>query len=663
MCGIFGISTTKECRLSTADIKSVTTSLLKLSQSRGKDASGLALQTQDKIEILKHSSSAAKLIKSSGYQQLFEAVAKEETSSLGIIGHARMVTNGSRVYEDNQPVVSSGLACIHNGIVVNAEVLWKKFSLKRKYIVDTEVILALVRHFLDKGMSLKQALRKTLRLIEGSASLAIFFKDFPYLFLYTNTGSLYFAVSQKKGILVFASEEYFLKQLLQKHRFLSELAIKQLKPETGILINLDNLCQKRLDSKDSQKVKFEHRSPLKIANTFKSEDVEEGGFIEGGVMSYSPKVPKDVARAYQKASLAIGKLKRCSRCILPETMPFITFDDKGVCNYCRNYQKVKLKGRKRLEQKIKQQRNKQQQADCIVAFSGGKDSSYALHYIKKVLGFKPIAYSYDWGMLTDLGRRNQARICGKLGVEHILISADIQKKRENIRKNLVAWLKKPNLGTVPLLMAGDKQFFYHANRLIKQTGIKALIFCGNPLEKTNFKSGFCGIRPKRLGEIYSLSAIGKLKIALYYLNQFSHNPAYMNSSISDTMFAYLSYYLLPHDFLRIYKFIQWDEGKIEKTLINNYDWETAKDTQTTWRIGDGTAAIYNYIYFMGAGLTENDTFRSNQIRESQIDREKALELSREENQPRFESMKWYCDIVGVDFQKTLKTINLIPRVY
>ena len=57
----------------------------------------------------------------------------------------------------------------------------------------------------------------------------------------------------------------------------------------------------------------------------------------------------------------------------------------------------------------------------------------------------------------------------------------------------------------------------------------------------------------------------------------------------------------------------WDE-KINETLINNYDWETAQDTSTTWRIGDGTAAMYNYIYYKVAGFTEHDTFRSNQIR-------------------------------------------------
>ena len=69
--------------------------------------------------------------------------------------------------------------------------------------------------------------------------------------------------------------------------------------------------------------------------------------------------------------------------------------------------------------------------DCLVPFSGGRDSSYSLHFIKKEIGMNPIAFSYDWGMITDLGRRNQSIMCAELGVEHILVSADIRKKRNN----------------------------------------------------------------------------------------------------------------------------------------------------------------------------------------------------------------------------------------
>jgi len=46
-----------------------------------------------------------------------------------------------------------------------------------------------------------------------------------------------------------------------------------------------------------------------------------------------------------------------------------------------------------------------------------------------------------------------------------------------------------------------------------------------------------------------------------------------------------------------------------------------------------------------------------------ISREKALELIYEENKPRYNSIKWYLEIVGLDFESVIKRINQIPRLY
>ena len=94
-----------------------------------------------------------------------------------------------------------------------------------------------------------------------------------------------------------------------------------------------------------------------------------------------------------------------------------------------------------------------------------------------------------------------------------------------------------------------------------------------------------------------------------------------------------------------------------------YDWEKAVDTPTTWRIGDGTAAFYNYVYYTVAGFTEHDTFRSNQIREGQMTREKALLLLEEENRPRYQNIRWYLDTLGLDFERVIKIVNAIPKLY
>ena len=165
------------------------------------------------------------------------------------------------------------------------------------------------------------------------------------------------------------------------------------------------------------------------------------------------------------------------------------------------------------------------------------------------------------------------------------------------------------------------------------------------------------------GHTYTLSLLNEVKLALYYGKRYLLNPGYINRSFIDTLGAFASYYVIPHNYVNVYNYIMWDERKIISTLIREYDWELATDTTTTWRIGDGTASFYNYIYFVGSGFTENDTFRSNQIREGMITREEALKRVEEENKPRFESIKWYCDTIGIDFKDALKAISRMPRLY
>ena len=109
---------------------------------------------------------------------------------------------------------------------------------------------------------------------------------------------------------------------------------------------------------------------------------------------------------------------------------------------------------------------------------------------------KPITYTYDWGMVTDLGRRNISRMSAELGVENIIVADDIAKKRENIRMNLQAWLKAPDLGMINILMAGDKHFFRHVETIKAQTGVSLNLWGVNPLETTHFKSGFLGVPPE-----------------------------------------------------------------------------------------------------------------------------------------------------------------------
>ena len=113
---------------------------------------------------------------------------------------------------------------------------------------------------------------------------------------------------------------------------------------------------------------------------------------------------------------------RCRRCILPHTFPFINFNQDGVCNYCINYKnRITTKTKKDLL-KILYSYRKKNGPDCIVPFSGGRDSSYSLHLIKKELDMKPITYTYDWGMTSDIGRRKELlKTLGGIGLRKSMV--------------------------------------------------------------------------------------------------------------------------------------------------------------------------------------------------------------------------------------------------
>ena len=236
-------------------------------------------------------------------------------------------------------------------------------------------------------------------------------------------------------------------------------------------------------------------------------------------------------------------------------------------------------------------------------------------------------------MVTDLGRRNISRMSSILGVENIIVAANIEEKRKNIRINLEAWLKSPHLGMISLLTAGDKHFFQHIESVKKRTNIKLNLWGINPLEVTHFKSGFLGIKPDfEEKRVYSHGLSKQITYQKLRLKEMIKNPSYLNSSLIDTMLGeYFRSFKKKTDYFHLYDYWKWDENLINNTLTNQYGWELAPDTTTTWRIGDGTAAFYNYIYFKVAGFTEHDTFRSNQIREGDITRTEALNLIEKEN--------------------------------
>lgn len=675
MCGIFGIAVRANASFGRAQFESLLGRLYLLSESRGKESSGLHLHLPGGADAwtIKDAKSASDLLSSAKFSKTLatalDAVYRDGDEvcgrSLIAVAHSRLVTNGRAEFaENNQPVRWGEVTVIHNGIVVNVDDLWARHPhLARHAEVDSEILAALFADAIKNGANVELANRRGFESIEGAASVAWVHAGTSSLSLATNTGDLYFAMLPDDLGLVFASE-----------RFILETSLKQLKvPES---LHVRHVSAGTALSYDVQRAIPATAFPLfgEAAPNPQGACELHQGVRQNDILSQPAAPSTPIVRAADESLLryseqSMRQIRRCSCCVLPHTFPFIAFDDEGVCNYCRNY-KPKYKHVDALEAQrafiasLQGYRSADGSPDVLVPFSGGRDSCYGLDLIKREFGLNPITFTYDWGMVTDLARRNIARLCGKLGVQNILVSADIRAKRDNIRKNVAAWLRKPDLGMVPLFMAGDKHFFKIVNDLKRQTGIRLDLWSANPLENTDFKSGLCGIEPDfDKHRVDYLSMGRKARLALYYASRFASNPRYINGSIPDTLTSFLSYYVEPRrDFFFMFNHMVWNEEVVNRTLIDGYDWETSPDSPSTWRIGDGTAPFYNYIYMTARGFTEFDTFRSNQIREGQISRTAALAAIIEENRPRTATLRWYLETIGIDFDDAVREINKLDTL-
>lgn len=114
-------------------------------------------------------------------------------------------------------------------------------------------------------------------------------------------------------------------------------------------------------------------------------------------------------------------LKRCTKCTLPITCETIIFDDDGVCNICHNWQqKSQIDWMKRKEdflEIVREAKSAHYPYDCIVPYSGGKDSTFTLWSIVKQFGMRPLVVSFDHSFYRPKTLENRLKTFRKLGVE------------------------------------------------------------------------------------------------------------------------------------------------------------------------------------------------------------------------------------------------------
>ena len=651
MCGIFGFSLGRNLSLTeTSSVKRDIKNFVKLSIIRGTDAFGININYDENNYIYKSNSNPKIVIKRKEYNKFIDEklkLASNKKSFFNYFGQTRLVTNGTKFfYKNNQPISLNRITGLHNGIILfndekeldQSKKNYESFQMKsdslsffdkleKKSEENDESIIKCFMEFIDE--------------INGNFSIAFTDLKEQILLISSNCGSLYYFHDIEKKLFVYASEKKILENFIESSKFFNnhKIEIKKVLNKSIVLNYV----------------------------THEVEIFDNLNFNKKINISVNENKSYDIITNQQEDLKRLNSLKKCSKCILPETYPFIEFDMEGVCNYCNSYQKQKFLGEDKLEKFLSKYRKNNNTSDCLIGLSGGRDSSYGLHVLKKKYKMNPVAFTYDWGLTTDISRLNASILCGKLGVEHIIRSADIEKKRRYVRQNIFAWLKDPHLGMLPIVQAGDKGFMDLGRTLRKDLNLEFSVQAtGYQLEQREFFLGFTGIK-QNLKNNQRMSSYGlatKLKIFLWYTYRTLKNPAYINGALLDNFNGYLSSFIKKENSLHLFKYIEWNEKEIGDTLKNEYGWISDKSYgKNQWRMGDGQTSFNNFIYYHMAGFSEYDNFRSNQIREGLIDRNEALMLCEEDNKIKFDTLKNFSEIIGFNLDDVLTKITCLPKLY
>ena len=652
MCGIFGISFKKNNnQLDLSTLKKDIDILAKKSQQRGSDTFGILIKDENNNSIYKINEDPAKAINRKDYKSFLNKKINNKSKVLNIMGQTRLVTNGSKFSDqNNQPLITDKIIGVHNGIFVNFEL--DKNAEKTKNYESISVKSDSLKFFeqlsnIPENNDFIYNYKIILGKMRGNYTIAFTLKNYNEIILSSNCGSLFYFYDSDKNLLSYASEKKILYEYLVQSDLIQVLGIKIKKDQIKQCLNKTIIFNNVNNS-------------IKI---FKLNDKLDQTKLDDANKNYNVITSNNYNDNLRRHS----NLKRCTKCILLETYPFIKFDHNGVCNFCLDYDKQIFFGEKKLFQTLEKYRSKNGEPDCIVGLSGGRDSSYGLHLIKTKYKMNPIAYTFDWGLTTDISRINASKLCGKLGVEHIIRSAKIDERRSHVRENLFAWLKRPHLGMIPMLQAGDKGFYEYGRRLSKELNLKLVIHStGYQLEQREFFLGFLGVneRLKNNPTLYDYSLFNKINMLVKYGTQYFLNPSYFNSSFFATVQAFIHSFVLKERFLHLFRYEKWEEQKIINTLEKEYEWESdISYGKNQWRMGDGQTAFNNFVYYTVAGFSEYDNFRANQIREGIITREEGLKLAEEDNKIKYDTLKIYSEIIGFNLDSVLSKVSCIPKLY
>lgn len=313
------------------------------------------------------------------------------------------------------------------------------------------------------------------------------------------------------------------------------------------------------------------------------------------------------------------KISLCSNCLTPTTRPRIEFHS-SVCNACLNSQKKQVinwdSREKELLKILEKFKSSTGEWDCIVPYSGGKDSATIAHKLKKKYGMNPLLITFSPLIPNEIGKKNVDAFID-LGFDNFyfrpngIVSKKLGQRFFIERGNpKVAW--DAGVNVIPVLMAlkfNIKLIFYaehgeseYGGKVISENSTKIRNFTeviehqigDDPLNWISEEIS----KEELNGYIYpDLSLIEKNNIKVLYFSYFEKWSMFSNYEYIKNKFSFTT-----------------KEGRTNGTFTN-FD-----------SLDDKIDDLYYYMQFIKFGFGRCIRDCSRLIQNNQMERKKAIEL-------------------------------------
>lgn len=299
MCGIVGY-------IGSQNAKEILLRGLEKLEYRGYDSAGIATRDANGVTVTKAQGRIAELRKEA------EKVGDGATG----IGHTRWATHGVPSYENSHPHQSSSerFTLVHNGVIENYEELKQQYipNVDLKSDTDTEVIVQLVEHFSNEGLSTEDAFTKVISLLHGSYALGLLdSEDEDTIYVAKNKSPLLVGIGDDFNVI--ASDALAMIQVTSEYKELKDQEIVLVQRAHVVIKDLDGNKIERdsytaeIDASDAEKgvyshymLKEIHEQPAVMRRIIQEYQDEQGN------LKIDPAIIKDVQAADRIYIIAAG---------------------------------------------------------------------------------------------------------------------------------------------------------------------------------------------------------------------------------------------------------------------------------------------------------------------------------------------------------------------